>query len=74
MLAPTFEIFRGSLNSGALWIESVEGLEAATQRMYQLSVNRPGRYFVFDYQKQKVVASIDTSPKPKSELHLDNVA
>jgi len=67
MSIPTFDIFRGSLNNGALWIESVEGLSAATQRMFQLSVIQPAPYFVFDYKQHKVLASTDTSPKPKSK-------
>jgi len=48
MSVPIFDIFRGSLNNGALWIESSEGLGAAAQRMLQLSAIRPGPYFVFD--------------------------
>jgi hypothetical protein len=66
MPVPTFDIFRGSLNNGALWMESAEGLGAATQRMLQFSAIRPGRYFVFDVQAHKVLASTDTSPGPKS--------
>ena len=67
MTYPTFDIFRGSLNNGALWMESAEGLGAATQRMLQFSAIRPGRYFVFDVQTHKVLASTDTSPNPKSK-------
>jgi hypothetical protein len=67
MNSPTFDVFRGSLEYGALWIESIEGLGAATQRMFQLSVLRPGTYFVFDCENHKVVASTDTSPTPKGK-------
>jgi len=67
MDGPTFDIFRGSLKNGALWLESIEGLGAATRRMFQFSVIRPGPYFVFDYKQHKVLASTDTSPKPKSK-------
>lgn len=67
MNSPTFDVFRGSLENGALWIESIEGLGAATQRMFQLSVLRPGAYFVFDCEKHKVLASTDTSPKSRSK-------
>ena len=61
MGVPTLDIFRGSLKNGALWIESVDGLEAATQRMYQFSAYKPGPYFVFECKERKVLASIDTS-------------
>jgi len=37
------------------------------QRMFQFSVIRPGPYFVFDLKQHKVLASTDTSPKPKSK-------
>jgi hypothetical protein len=65
--SPTFDVFSGSLDNDAKWVESIEGLGAATQRMFQFSVIRPGPYFVFDCEKHKVVASTDTSPKPKSK-------
>jgi hypothetical protein len=29
MPVPTFDIFRGSLNNGAIWIESADGLTSA---------------------------------------------
>jgi hypothetical protein len=68
MDSPTFDIFGGSLKNGALWLDSIGGLGAATQRMFQFSVIRPGPYFAFDYKRHKVLASTDTSPKPKSKL------
>ena len=64
--SPTFDVFSGFLEKDAKWLESIEGLGAATQRMFQLSVIQPGPYFVFDYKQHKVLASTDTSPKPKS--------
>ena len=79
MGVPTLDIFRGSLKNGALWVESAEGLGAATQRMLQFSAIKPGRYFVFDSEKHKVLASTDTSPRsprlhPARKLGIDNVA
>jgi len=65
--SPTLDVFSGFLEKDAKWLESIEGLGAATQRMFQLSVIQPGPYFVFDYKQHKVLASTDTSPKPKSK-------
>jgi hypothetical protein len=65
--SPTFDVFSGFLEKDAKWLESIEGLGAATQRMFQFSVIRPGPYFVFDLKQHKVLASTDTSPKPKSK-------
>ena len=65
MKNPTFGIFRGFLINGGHWVESIDGLGAAAQRMFQLSVIRPGPYFVFDNKQHKVLASTDTSPKHK---------
>ena len=66
MNSPTFDVFSGFLEHDAKWIESIEGLGAATQRMFQFSVIRPGPYFVFDNKQHKVLTSTDTSPKPRS--------
>ena len=65
MDGPTFDVFSGSLIRDATWLESAEGLGAATQRMFQLSAIRPGPYFVFDCKQRKVLAATDTSPKCK---------
>jgi hypothetical protein len=63
MFVPTFDIFRGSLNNGAVWIESADGLTYALKLMKECAKSRPGRYFVFDVQSHKVLATTDTSPR-----------
>ena len=65
MPVPTFDIFRGSLNNGALWIESAGGLTSAVKLMNECARVRPGPYFVFDFWAYKVLATTDTSPKQK---------
>jgi hypothetical protein len=62
MSIPTFDIFRGSLNNGALWIKSADGLSSAVELMNECARVRPGRYFVLDFQASKVLATVDTSP------------
>jgi hypothetical protein len=69
MLVPTFEIFRGLyLESDALWIECVEGLATAVERMKEIAAEKPGPYFVFDAKSHQVLATINTTPKSKSEV------
>jgi hypothetical protein len=62
MTVPTFDIFRGALGSAdVLWIEAVEGLGAAKQRMDELAREKPGPYFVFSSCRQAVLAAINTT-------------
>jgi hypothetical protein len=56
MSVPTFDIFRGSLKNGALWVESVDGLTSAVELMKKRAKSRPGPYFVFDFWAYKVQA------------------
>ena len=59
---PIFDIFSGRLENGtALWIDAVEGVRNAADRMKQLAAEKPGRYFVFSLEKRTVVAAIDSS-------------
>lgn len=57
-----FDVFSGCLENGtALWIEAVEGVGNAADRMKQLATEKPGRYFVFSLEKRTVVVAIDSS-------------
>jgi len=55
------EIFSGIYPDDVLWIESVEGLAAASERMKAIATKAPGPYFVFDARTRKVLDSIDTT-------------
>ena len=62
MNVPWFDIFEGDFgNNDVLWIEAVEGLGAAKQRMDEIALERPGRYFVFYSQGHAVLASTNTT-------------
>ena len=61
MTVPTYHIFSGLPDRDALWLEAVEGLGAAHNRMRERAVKSPGAYFVFCPQTHTVLASIDTS-------------
>ena len=41
----TFDIFKVT-SGGPLWVEAVEGLEKAKERMAQLALTSPGEYFI----------------------------
>lgn len=67
MSVPTYHIFSGFPDRDALWLETVEGLGAAHDRMREHAVQSPGPYFVFCGQTHTVLASIDTSRPQKRE-------
>jgi hypothetical protein len=58
---PTYDIFSGSRDKDALWLEAVQGLGAACDRMKELAAQTKGPYFVFCTSTHKVLASVDTS-------------
>ena len=66
MTIPRFDVFSGLLDKDARWIESVEGVGAAYERIKELAAATPGPYFVFDTVSNKVLAKID-STHPNSE-------
>ncbi|HXX16931.1 MAG TPA: hypothetical protein VEJ47_18670 [Candidatus Eremiobacteraceae bacterium] len=61
MDAPKFDIFSGRDYRDAVWIEAVDGLGAANDRMKQLAAQRPGAYFVFSTAQGMAVARLDTN-------------
>jgi ActR/RegA family two-component response regulator len=50
----TYEIFKGTSLENALWIGTVKGLQAGTDRMRCLALIAPGDYFIF--QSGEIVA------------------
>jgi len=60
MYQTIFDIFEGTDDSDAVWIQVVEGLSDARQRMEEIAAAKPGQYFVFDPESHSVVARIDT--------------
>jgi len=67
MIVPRFDVFSGLLDKDARWIESIEGLGAAYERIKELAAATPGPYFVFDTVSNKVLAKID-STQPNSDV------
>jgi hypothetical protein len=61
MTAPKFDIFSGTPNANPLWMDAVEGIDAAQSKMYELANERPGPYFVYAVWRNEIVAIVDTS-------------
>jgi hypothetical protein len=62
----TFDIFAGVFQQNAIWLEAVQGLLQATERMEQIASKKPGQYFVFCSATHAVVASTDSFAKHDS--------
>jgi len=63
-LVPTYDIFAGRHgDTDARWIEPVEGLGCAYERMKEISAKERGPYFILDAHSHKVLASVDTTAK-----------
>jgi len=45
MMGSTFDIFKIT-SDGPLWVEAVQGLEKAKERMAHLALTSPGEYFI----------------------------
>ena len=58
-----FDIFSGTIDKNAFWLERVEGLENAKRRMEEIATKRPERYYLFCDFSHTVVAQIDASPE-----------
>ena len=50
-----------------MWVEAIEGLGNAVDRMHVFAAEKPDAYFVFDAHTHKVLATTDTTPKLASK-------
>lgn len=68
MKGSTFDIYSGAPeDEDAVWVEAVEGLSNARERMGELAKQNPGRYFLFSLGSQSVIAQIYTIKKTGSQ-------
>jgi hypothetical protein len=57
-----YDIFKGTFGGGdAIWLEAVEGLGMAYEKMKARAEKVPGKYFVFCQTTHVVQATADTS-------------
>lgn len=67
-MVPTYDIFAGQFGfTEVLWIESVEGLGNAQERMKDIARHKPGPYFVFCTRTHQMLASVDNSVVEKQK-------
>lgn len=71
MKEPSFDVFSGTPDRDAVWLETVQGLSNARARMHEIAAQIPGQYFVFSAGSRAVLAQIETfkkseTPKAKS--------
>jgi hypothetical protein len=56
----SFDIFSGESKADAIWLETVEGVSNARDRMEQIAAEKPGPYFVFCVRTSQIVAQTST--------------
>ena len=61
---PVFDIFRGRADKEAVWVETVNGLSSARERMETIAMLKPGHYFVFSRADHSILAKVTTQEKP----------
>ena len=66
MTEETFDIFSGTPNVDDEWVEAVEGLSNARERMGEIAARHPGKYFLFSIGSQSILAQVHTFKKPAS--------
>jgi hypothetical protein len=52
-----YDLFRRDLLGTPVWMEAVQDLETAKDRMIALAGRSPGEYFVFCQESQEIVSS-----------------
>jgi hypothetical protein len=63
-----FDIFWGTRGDSPMWLEAADGLPGAVARMEEIARTRPGRYFVYNPDRQSVIASIETRENDREGL------
>jgi len=58
-----YDVFSGSPEKTAVWLEAANDLKTAEERIKQLSLSRPGKYFIYSCRAHAIVARVDTSAK-----------
>jgi hypothetical protein len=58
MKKSTFDIFCGTSFEDAKWLESVEGLPEARERLETIAAARPGSYFIFSSASSSILVRL----------------
>ena len=62
---PTFDIFADAPEKDPVWVEAVQELPSARERMEQIAQKTPGQYFVFFTGSHSILARTETFKKPQ---------
>ncbi len=68
-MEPMFDIFATLPDGSPLWLESVEGLDEAKERLSGLVRARPGRYFIYSERTGGVVERVPRDPDIIPPVH-----
>jgi hypothetical protein len=69
MSEPTFDIFSGTSDKDARWLESIEGLSKARDRMEHIAAVRPGEYFLYCPENHTILAKSSTAKPLQFATH-----
>ncbi|HXU19076.1 MAG TPA: hypothetical protein VN788_00680 [Verrucomicrobiae bacterium] len=69
-MKPTYDIFRRLPDGGPIWIEAVQSLQFAKDRLTSLLEAQPGEYFVYDLFQSKIVEYLDSRSLREDESAL----
>ena len=67
MKEPTVDIFSGHSDKDPLWLEAVQGLSKARERVEQIATQNPGQYFLFCSSNHSIPFRVETFEKPRSK-------
>jgi hypothetical protein len=56
-----FDIFQGHVDRDPIWVEVVDGLACAFERIEEFAAEKPAHYFVKSLNTHKVLASVDST-------------
>ena len=66
MEEPTFDIFSGLSRKDARWLEAVQGLSNARERMWQIAEASPGCYFIYSSREGAILIQVEMFEKSKA--------
>ena len=64
-----FDVFCGSSERNAIWLEAVIGLSKAKDRMQAIAAAEPGDYFVYHVATKTVLSRISNGPSKSGRKH-----
>lgn len=70
MKAPQYDIFSGIVDENMVWLEVVEELGIALDRMKEFATNKPGSYFIFCRETQRFIWGQQTRRQKQTTLSL----